>query len=310
MLKGIKTGISITQTTPEAQEKTTAEEQPQTPVAPSEPTITPDVTQMKSNLQMSGSLQQTSLFNHLNRLPLSSENGQNEASNAGISHRDQLLNQQDYLQDPQISLFEETKRKVLDNASTPFLKSLYTGSGNDIVDISYGEHDELVHITVNGKEAWKGTTQEFSKLTIDTGDGNDIVTINVYGAKVVTGSGDDQVLAAGRHGYIDTGAGNDEVVVALDQRDEGKNQIFTGDGSDIVYLSGMSNKIDTGSGDDAVISTGSHNTISTGSGDDYIELRDGIGANRVKTGEGDDQVKGYGMFDVIDGIGPFGPTKE
>lgn len=308
MIKGIGTGISIASTTPPEQ-KTTVQEQPQLPVASPGPTTTPNVTQMKSDLQMTGFLQQATLLNRLNRAPLTPGNAQKEAkAQAEISYREARLNQQDHLQDPNVSLFAETRKKLLADASAPLMKTLQTGSGDDLVDISMGD-DYRVHVTVNGKEAWAGTDQEFQKLIIDTGDGNDIVTINVNGAKVTTGGGDDQVLVAGWQNYVETGAGNDEVVVA-DVGTYGDNQIFTGDGSDTVRVNGDRNSIYTEGGDDAVIVNAQHNNISTGSGDDYVELRDPFGANRVRTGDGDDVVNGRGMFDAIDGKGPFGPTKD
>jgi Ca2+-binding RTX toxin-like protein len=224
------------------------------------------------------------------------------------SFKDQVINRQEHLKDPGVSIFEDLKQKVLENASSRFMQSLYTGSGDDLVDISY-DSNCLVHVTVNGKEAWKGTVDQFKRLTIDTGEGNDIVTINVHNATVMTGAGNDQVLAY-RDGVIDTGAGNDEVVLPGDKYTDGKNRVNTGDGSDLVQIYSVRNDVETGGGEDAVLVNSGHNTISTGADNDYVELRDYFGANRVRTGDGEDKVPGHGMFDVIDGEGPFGPVKE
>jgi Ca2+-binding RTX toxin-like protein len=178
---------------------------------------------------------------------------------------------------------------------------LYTGSGDDIVEIS--EEGDSVRVTVNGKEAWKGTRERFANLTIDTGDGKDIVTINASGANVATGSGNDQVLLAASNSQVDTGEGNDEVYVAPGMYG-GKNSVSTGEGSDLVYVSGKENYVNAGSGDDAVFIRDGRNRVDAGEGDDYIEI-EGV-ANKVRTGDGEDQVKNKGIFTVVDGRGPFG----
>ena len=187
-------------------------------------------------------------------------------------------------------------KATLENANVPSFNTLYTGPGDDFVFIQHNKSDDLVYVSVNGKQAWKGTYEQFSKLTIDTGDGKDFVSINTAVANVVTGSGDDQVFVGsiGRQDYaeteqqfqllrIDTGSGNDAVENYVSSA-----TILTGDGFDSVANFGNKTTIDTGEGQDMVYNEGNMNRIETGNGDDQVQ---NYGSdNEIRTGTGDDTV--------------------
>jgi len=146
-------------------------------------------------------------------------------------------------------------------------KTLLTGSGNDTVTAWMGR-DDLVHVKVNGAEAWSGTLEEFQYLTIDTGDGDDLVKNTVSGATILTGKGNDIVENSGSNSSINTGEGDDKL-------------------HNLVW--GHANTIDTGEGNDEVHNEGSANVINTGTGND--KLWDDTGtANKYNTGEGIDEV--------------------
>lgn len=183
------------------------------------------------------------------------------------------------------------------SATSRLPQTLQTGAGDDRVDINMGS-DGRVHVNLNGTEAWSGSQSEFHALTIDTGDGNDVVTNNVDGAMIVTGAGNDAVNNNASQALIDTGLGNDRVV------SKGwSNEILTGEGNDSVVATGETNRIDTGMGDDSVDLIGSGNNIRTGDGNDKVTTHDyetttpstpwsfvHNGENTIDTGEGDDEV--------------------
>ncbi len=191
-------------------------------------------------------------------------------------------------------------KTTLENANVPSLNTLYTGSGDDNVFIQHNKSDDLVYVSVNGKEAWKGTYEQFSKLTIDTGDGKDFVSINTTVANVVTGSGDDFVMVGSISRQVDTeteikintGSGNDAVENYVSSA-----TIQTGDGIDSVYNLGNKTTIDTGEGQDRVYNEGNMNRIETGNGNDQVQ---NYGSdNEIRTASGNDQVYNYGSDNEI-----------
>jgi Ca2+-binding RTX toxin-like protein len=188
----------------------------------------------------------------------------------------------------------------------PFPRTLSTGSGDDTVDIRMGD-DGRVHVQVNGKEAWTGTTKEFQYLTIDTGAGKDVVTNYVDGATILTGSQADRVYNSASGTTIDTGDGDDVVhsggYSLVSARFDGDGNGFPG-AIERVVRSSNGNVINTGKGNDTVNYMGSNNTINTGDDNDTVESGYGEGHygndNSISTGSGADSVKGGtrdGLYD-------------
>jgi hypothetical protein len=167
-------------------------------------------------------------------------------------------------------------------------KTLYTGDGDDKVEIKV-DQDEMVHVNVNGKEAWSGTRKQFEALTIDTGRGNDVVINEVSGSKIQTGDGNDFVQLFGLFNQVDTGNGDDRV-----ESWGSYNNISTGSGNDEVSIdvidplfgreTGEFNQVNTGSGDDKVRIEGDYNTVQTEDGNDLVELGSKADANDIDTG--------------------------
>jgi hypothetical protein len=187
-----------------------------------------------------------------------------------------------HLQESGEKIEQHFNKAALENANIPSLNTLNTGSGDDFVFIQYDKTADLVHVSVNGKEAWKGTPEQFSNLKIDTGDGKDIVMINTPGANVVTGGGDDQVLVGVMGSQFDP---------EIEQR-FGMLKINTGDGNDSVENRASSATIETGNGIDSVMNFGNNTTIITGEGVDYVHNEGDM--NRIETENGNDQVQNYG----------------
>lgn len=163
-------------------------------------------------------------------------------------------------------------------------QTLSTGAGNDKVNIFSGP-DDRVRVTVNDKQAWSGTLEEFRYLTIDTGEGDDEVNNNVSGANILTGKGSDTVVNRGSDSNINTGEGDDKVIntnsrvvyswfrylTVRDTSQANNNTIDTGEGNDQVHNEGSQNIIRTGSGNDIVKTTfGTYNKINTGEGEDEL----------------------------------------
>ena len=145
-------------------------------------------------------------------------------------------------------------------------RTLLTGSGNDTVDIQMGPNGRI-SVMVNGKQAWNGSPEEFQNLTIDTGEGNDVVINNVSGATIITGNGADKVVNRASKASINTGDGCDVVVSIGDS-----NQIATGNDADSINSMGNKNEIIRGLGDDFVSTIGSENVVRTGFENDTTQL--------------------------------------
>jgi hypothetical protein len=273
MLNRIGTGISIKQTTPtEVQENTSTPEQTQVPVAPTEEVVTQNSAEMKSDLEMFGSFQRTSLFKQLEKAPLTSEQAQKEARFEFPRLFRSPLEGNDY------RLFKKDFAPLLN-------QTLSTGSSDDIVDINK-DQDGIIRVMHNGKEVWNGTEREFRSLVIDTGDGDDVVNDNVGNATILTGRGVDTVNENAAESTIDTGDDDDVVNIAGGLFGSGGNIINAGKGNDKVYGGGKElwiggnpaqnstdgNRIDLGEGDDIVSLLGQDNIINTGGDKDVVEV--------------------------------------
>jgi hypothetical protein len=166
-------------------------------------------------------------------------------------------------------------------------QTLYTGDGDDKIEIQTDSNNDVVHVNVNGKEAWSGTQKQFEALTIDTGRGNDVVIGSAVRARIETGDGNDFVRIVGNNNQVDTGNGDDRLEVLGSY-----NNFSTGSGNDEVHLEGDygwfghtdRNQVNTGSGDDKVRIEGDFNTVQTEDGNDVVELGRKADANDIDTG--------------------------
>jgi hypothetical protein len=203
-----------------------------------------------------------------------------------------------------------------------FYSTIDTGDGNDIIT---GTGDDLFSIGIlnfglissgNDNDTITGTTFNFgsgidnsSNGTIDTGDGDDIITAignsnAIYNQGLIfNGNGHDSIISDGmfaNYGGVFLGDGNDSIINNADSSNRGINNV---------------NMIETGNGNDIIISTGiiyNEGTINTGDGEDSIiagggfDVTDYNGINpigHVFLGNGRDYIKGFGIGDYYGGNG-------
>lgn len=294
MIKGLSSGISIAQTTPAAETETakpaaTPAPAP-APAAPQSSLSAAGKTALRAEVSFSVSALQSSLLKQTEAKPptasISDAQPQPQSTRGfGFSGLGKFPTVGERGLSTEVRLDANyTKTLGKGEAKAYFLlpKTLSTGDGDDKVDIKMGG-DGRVHVNVNGKEAWSGTTREFQALTIDTGGGNDVVNNEVYGAKINTGAGNDTVISTGGGSLIDVGEGDNRV----DSKFDG-NEIRSGSGNNVIRSEGDRNLILTGAGNDSISSVGDRNYIATGNGDDSVNLEGSD--NKVRTEGGTDNV--------------------
>lgn len=120
---------------------------------------------------------------------------------------------------------------------------------------------------------------------------------------LVTGTGtDDSIYNTGSRVTIDTGNGNDTVRNGSDISDATKVIIDSGLGDDLISNSGVNGIIDAGDGNDTIDNSGANTSIIGGADDDSITNG---GANAlIKSGSGNDTIRHYSSnASIIGGTG-------
>lgn len=149
-----------------------------------------------------------------------------------------------------------------------FVGSIRTGGGNDTVKTG-SERVETIS-TSDGND--KVTVGAGGADLVKTSDGNDTVTIGTGGAELVkTSDGKDKVVAKGFVGSIDTGTGNDRVTVNqgadLIKTGDGRDTVITKAGYASTIITGNDN-------DKVTVGKGGAGLVRTGDGDDTIVLNE------------------------------------
>lgn len=171
--------------------------------------------------------------------------------------------------------------------------SLTSGAGNDSIEIIEGTFVNSGagndSINLNGNDA-----------TIETGDGNDYVSVEGGIDNLIDLGADDDTLVSEEisANFIDAGDGNDSISIDLSN----KNIVYSGDGDDYVkfyYNNCSENKVYLEDGNDVMDASGKYNTISAGDGDDSLYISGD--ANLVNLGEGNDTVYVFGTENSIYG---------
>lgn len=123
------------------------------------------------------------------------------------------------------------------------------------------------------------------RVSISTGEGNDVIHNKpVYGSKVTS---------AGDYVTIDAGSGNDYV-----DNQFARALIYGGKGTDIIDSSGANSTIIAGDGYDWITSSGNKSIINGGKNADRITI-EGAAVIQYAAGDGNDTIVGYNSKDTI-----------
>lgn len=181
-------------------------------------------------------------------------------------------------------LINGTASAALPNLAPSQVQSLVvsTGDAENTVDVS-------------GLNAAAFTN--LGSITIDTGNGNDVITgSDDFAENIDAGDGNDAVDGRGGNDTLDGGNGDDTVIGGL-----GSDSILGGDGLDNVAGGDGNDTIDAGDGNDAVSGGIGNDSINGGDGNDTISGN--AGGDFISSDLGNDSVNGDGNDDTIFGGG-------
>ena len=176
----------------------------------------------------------------------------------------------------------------------------YEKNSTVVAKADYWNAPQAKEIQINGENI-NVTTTDFVDVDINLAGSDADLSIEVIDSK---------------RGAIDTGAGNDRILVQVETNDAGWSNLFevnSGDGNDTIIFQNSSNsqhtklQIDTGNGDDVVDLTGlsanlidaSERVVMTGDGNDSV--LGGAGHETIFAGAGEDLVMSGAGNDIIDG---------
>lgn len=164
-----------------------------------------------------------------------------------------------------ISLFSRENIVTTGNA---YVFSIFTGG-----DPSLGTLKDT--ITVNSGGAGQ----------VNTGAGNDLVTINGYANSVITNSGNGTIVVNGAVNFIDAGDGDNTINGNFFVRN-----INADGGNDRITLNGGGFSVDAGGGNNKItVGAGYVDYIYSGNGNDIIETGS-AGVGFIRTGDGNDKI--------------------
>lgn len=138
------------------------------------------------------------------------------------------------------------------------------------------------------------------RISIDSGSGDDRITVGDGGGGVYSGQGNDVVRMGAGSDYVNPGYGADVVYLGAgndssDNYEGGSSrssteadQVYGEDGGDSIYTSAGADRVDGGIGNDTLYAGGGADTVLGGDGNDRIEAEGG--ADTVDGGAGDDTI--------------------
>lgn len=137
-------------------------------------------------------------------------------------------------------------------------------------------------------------------FTFDFGNGNDVMTAGantnkLFGSSVLGGAGDDTLGGGGGNDRIDGGDGNDRIT----DLDAIINRFDVVIGGKTKTISIPGNTLIGGAGNDAIVGSFADDLIQAGDGADTVS--GGSGNDSIDGGAGDDNLRGNGNHDTING---------
>ncbi|MBI4190070.1 MAG: putative Ig domain-containing protein, partial [Betaproteobacteria bacterium] len=153
------------------------------------------------------------------------------------------------------------------------------GAGNDVIDLTSRDY-------------------AYGDVTLDGGDGNDVLWASSGDDVLLGGLGNDDLYGGAGRDFLAGGAGNDTL-----NGDRGNDLIEGDDGNDTLtdafgnnlFYAGAGNDRPTGGGGNEIFASGTGNdTIATGPGADIIAFNRGDGQDTVKVSTGADNTLSLG----------------
>lgn len=190
-------------------------------------------------------------------------------------------------------------------------------SGDTVVDVTHGgmvnslNLGRVAALTLQaggGKDTLEVDVRDyFGGITVDGGDGNDSIRMNVArslrrGVTIRGNAGADTIALSGSAFRLlaDGGSGNDAIdALRLGVDGTLSRRMQGGEGDDVVIGSAGDDTIRGDAGDDRLLGGRGNDRIQGGAGNDT--LAGGTGADRLEGEEGDDLLMGDGGDDVLDG---------
>lgn len=142
------------------------------------------------------------------------------------------------------------------------------------------------------------TDEQAANLVIRSGDGNDVIEVPTSSRlkiTVWTGDGDDMVGAASANPGVRVGGGGDERIFL----GQGDDVAFGGGGRDEVYGGGDRDVVDSQDGDDRLVGGDGFDILYGGRGDDRLD--GGRGTDYMEGGSGGDVLHGRSGDDMLSG---------
>ncbi len=236
----------------------------------------------------------------------------------------------------EVTELDDMKKRIADKfsdvKSKDDVKVISGTKKGDEINVTTNDEGKIV-ISVNGKEQVY-TADEAKRLVIDGGDGDDVITVDesvTIGLNIMGGKGDDSIRGGAGNDYIVDdyghnvirGGAGDDVIRAAGKggRSFGEgfvdlftgewnitNDIYGGEGSDIIYAGDADDYISGGDGDDLIYGGGGDDYVSGGYGKDVLyggygkdEIRGGGDDDILYGGDGKDEIYGGGGDDILYG---------
>ncbi|MGL1919994.1 MAG: cadherin-like domain-containing protein [Hyphomicrobiales bacterium] len=140
----------------------------------------------------------------------------------------------------------------------------------------------------------ENSPEEIPILTVDLGEGNDIISSGAGIDIIYGGRGNDTINGDAGNDAIYGGEGDDKITAGAG------NDIVSGDeGNDVIYGSAGSDILNGNDGNDGIFGGADDDIINGDAGDDLLE--GGLGNDVISGGEGNDTISGNAGNDSISG---------
>lgn len=197
------------------------------------------------------------------------------------------------------SSIESLETRTLLSADISYgVLSIEGTSASDTVEISYGT-DELTVLLNGDRESFAAS--QVASITVDVGDGDDVVRINGVALPVTIfgGAGDDFLVGGNGDDRIDGGAGDDRI-----NGRAGADRLEGGAGRDRVLGGRGHDHLVGGVDSDSLTGNAGNDLLDGGAGRDRLNGQSGF--DRLLGGPGDDRLLGGSGRDLLDG----GPGRD